>query len=412
MTESNQEVIIRFNTTLPDEYKVSEDDLVLPASLQRYGLSEIINKLLERETPIPFDFLIKNKFLRTSLQDWLLAEKKTAEETIEIEYVLAVPPLETSPQNSGQDWISHVLSVGGRRAVSSSYDGVLRRHEWQKPVTELAISSQSLTALGGDEDRLIVGSVDGKVYFVDPHEMKVLASSHVDTEGINTASLSHDSATAATGGWNNIVNLWNADDVWLNQEENEQNTKKRAREKEIKPQGSFAGHKGAVQCVKFGPGHKLYSTALDNTLKIWDLTQGEQSATTFETGKPGISFSTRDDGSQLALSHEDGRITIWDIRTQPGMVVEHKSTFRPHRRMCPQVVWAQDNINRLASVSHDGTFKILDLRSPDMPIQTVQLKNKESETIPKGLCIDFMNKDGNEIIVGASDGNVYMHVQK
>lgn len=418
---ANGEVIVRFQTSLPDEYKVPDDDMVLPAHLQRYGMSELINRLLKNTKPVPFDFLMNNKFVRTSLDDLLLAEKKTAEQVMELEYVLAVPPLETEAQNSGQDWISGIISVGNRRAVSSSYDGLLRLHSCNKPTKEIFINKRALTALGGDEDRLVVGAADGTTYFVNTADLRTLATGDAHTEGISTADLSADGATAATGSCDQTIRLWNCDDMWLREEPAEGDehlvSKKRTRESfpVQRPQTTLAGHAGSLCTVKFGY-HKLYSSGLDNTFKIWDLTLGsEQSAQSFETGKPAMSFAFGRQWSNIAMAHEDGRVTMWDLRQQPRLVLEHRSTLRPHKRMCPQVVWAKENENRLGSICHDGTLKILDPRSPEMAIQTLVLRSRNSSedaVAPKGLCLDFLDSQGEECSAGASDGKVYMMLSK
>eukprot|EP00397_Hematodinium_sp_SG-2012_P037348 GEMP01040465.1.p1 GENE.GEMP01040465.1~~GEMP01040465.1.p1 ORF type:complete len:405 (+),score=99.34 GEMP01040465.1:55-1269(+) len=398
----SREVVVRFRTKLGDSYVVPEEDMVIPASLQRYGLSEVVNKLLGRETPLPFDFLVENKFIRSSLQEWLAAEKKTAEQTIEVEYVLAAPPVETSPKDAGEDWISRVLALGGETAVSTSYDGHLRLHDGLT-TKAVQISSAALTALGGDNERLIIGAADGQVYFADA-KGSVLGVGEHHKEGVDAACLSADGSTAATGGWDNVVALWNCDDIKA------ATSKKRQRPQSAA--GILEGHTGAISCAKFGPAvakHTLFTTSLDNTIKIWDTTVGS-CVNTWSTGKHALSFCYGP-GSCVAMSHEDGRITLWDMRTELGLQVEHKTSLRPHKRMCPQVVWAKQDANTLASISHDGTVKLLDPRSLDMPLQTMCLKSEDDndQLDVKGLCVDFMDDHGHSLLSGASDGKVRVH---
>jgi len=45
-----EQVQVSFTTTLPDEYRVPESSVLVPAHLSRYGLSEVINFLLELST--------------------------------------------------------------------------------------------------------------------------------------------------------------------------------------------------------------------------------------------------------------------------------------------------------------------------------------------------------------------------
>ncbi len=84
-----------FETSLPDEFKVTTTPFAVPARLSRLGLSEIINHLLELSKvvyinmsfgagrlckkiyfislwqPRPFDFLIGGELIRCSLSNFL-----------------------------------------------------------------------------------------------------------------------------------------------------------------------------------------------------------------------------------------------------------------------------------------------------------------------------------------------------
>ncbi|OLP95282.1 Ribosome biogenesis protein WDR12-like [Symbiodinium microadriaticum] len=43
------EALVSFVTKLPDAFQVPEEELVVPSNLERYGLSEVVNRLLARE---------------------------------------------------------------------------------------------------------------------------------------------------------------------------------------------------------------------------------------------------------------------------------------------------------------------------------------------------------------------------
>jgi ribosome biogenesis protein YTM1 len=105
-TESSKTVSVRFLTN-EDEYRVTDKPFNVPVTLKRIGLSQVINHLLKTglytfikldnftskisfevwkhsknfrfsaEKPIPFDFLIDNEFLRTSLGEFLQQKGKS-----------------------------------------------------------------------------------------------------------------------------------------------------------------------------------------------------------------------------------------------------------------------------------------------------------------------------------------------
>ena len=68
MTTSQIQVI--FKSKSP-KYVIPETPILIPVEFARYGLSEIVNHLLNLETPIPFDFLIQGKLLLKSISAYL-----------------------------------------------------------------------------------------------------------------------------------------------------------------------------------------------------------------------------------------------------------------------------------------------------------------------------------------------------
>jgi hypothetical protein len=46
-TSNDEQVQVRFTTTLPEQYQVPDSSILVPARLSRYGLSEVINLILE-----------------------------------------------------------------------------------------------------------------------------------------------------------------------------------------------------------------------------------------------------------------------------------------------------------------------------------------------------------------------------
>ena len=89
-----KQVTLRLTTQLPAKLRVSDKPLAVPARLTRYGLSEVVNSLLRHgerpvaarvtcrteppapslvETPIPFDFLLNDELLQSSLHSYLVS---------------------------------------------------------------------------------------------------------------------------------------------------------------------------------------------------------------------------------------------------------------------------------------------------------------------------------------------------
>eukprot|EP00392_Amoebophrya_sp_AT5.2_P013668 g13797.t1 len=94
------ELVIQLTTKISDPaFHVPEEALVVPASLTRYGLSELMNRPLQ------------------------------------IEYVWALPPFSTSENDCSEDWISCVRSCEKSQLVlAAAYDGALRVFKQNPPV--------------------------------------------------------------------------------------------------------------------------------------------------------------------------------------------------------------------------------------------------------------------------------------
>lgn len=54
-------------TSRADKHAIPESKFMVPSDWKRFQLSELINKVLDNEQVIPFDFLIGDELLRSSL---------------------------------------------------------------------------------------------------------------------------------------------------------------------------------------------------------------------------------------------------------------------------------------------------------------------------------------------------------
>lgn len=72
-------VNVRFVTKIADQnLHLPEKPFVVPAALNRRGLSEIVNQLLKLNPPRAFDFLANDAFLRATIEEHLKQREKVA----------------------------------------------------------------------------------------------------------------------------------------------------------------------------------------------------------------------------------------------------------------------------------------------------------------------------------------------
>jgi hypothetical protein len=184
-------VRVQLNSLVP-EYTVPKDAIAVPSEVRKSGLSKVVNYLLgnvegnddssdsdsdsnDGTTPsdrsVDFDFLIKNRFLRTSVSSYMRANNISAESVLQIDFM----PKASKPENQGEsealpDWVSGLYFDTGT-LFSACYDGTLRAMGGDKlgitsslaahsaPIRCIGGNGQGLLATGGHDQQLLVHEV-------------------------------------------------------------------------------------------------------------------------------------------------------------------------------------------------------------------------------------------------------------
>lgn len=122
---SSKQIPIVLSTTLAGLH-IPRQPYLVPTSWRRTHLSSLVNRLLNDDqqnrtngdvlaaptasASIPFDFIVRStgEILRSSVQDWLDANGRTEEETLELEYIRSTLPPRFTAAFQQDDWISCV----------------------------------------------------------------------------------------------------------------------------------------------------------------------------------------------------------------------------------------------------------------------------------------------------------------
>ncbi|OIV90218.1 hypothetical protein TanjilG_01414 [Lupinus angustifolius] len=127
---TSRRIQVRFITKLDAPFKVPPTVIAIPADLSRFGLSSVVNGLLQAadadHEAEPFDFLIDGELVRMSLQQFLLAKGISAERILEIEYARVVAPRKEEDPSLHDDWVSAVDGSSSRFFLTGCYDGLGR----------------------------------------------------------------------------------------------------------------------------------------------------------------------------------------------------------------------------------------------------------------------------------------------
>ncbi len=424
------EVLLRFKTHLPEDLKVTETPFSVPTRMGRYGLSEVVNHLLNLPSPAPFDFLTPNQqFLRTSIGEYLFENGLSAEGILELEYVLALSKPEKAAEYQQEDWVAAITSVHVTAAehivAAALYSGKVelvplnstspaakdpKRFEFlahEEPLTDVQVfgshSSQTLKLLTSSKDFSVKcwelkkeqllevsrPSVEGAA--VVPLRPKHVFSLHGHLGSVEAVAVHSSSQLICTASWDKTLRLWDgAKHEETAAEKPRQGKRRKGNEKEVEGSGGSAlpalgtllGHTEPVTCVRW-LGDGLLSGSYDYSVRLWD-SESCACVKTFEGQKSvnDLIASLPSSPSQgcIVTAHCDPLLRLWDWREE-GLV--GKRTLKSHTGWVSSLSWHPKNPYLFLSGSYDGSVKLWDLRS-QIPLHSLSEIHND-----KVLCVGW-----------------------
>ena len=160
-----------------DKYRITDAPFAVPSKLGRYGLSEVVNHLLDsNESPQPFDFAINGRLVRVSLNKFVVVNRLSTEDVITIGYMPAISISDESESVEVPAWIG---------SVETKVEGVI-----------------------------IAGCYDGKIQIIDSNTFEVASTTGAHEEPIraitswNAISQNKTSVMLATASKDNSLKCW------------------------------------------------------------------------------------------------------------------------------------------------------------------------------------------------------------
>mmetsp|Transcript_4934 Transcript_4934/g.9543 ORF Transcript_4934/g.9543 Transcript_4934/m.9543 type:complete len:457 (+) Transcript_4934:44-1414(+) len=443
-----KEVQIRFVTKLG--IAVPDNTFAVPTTLARYGLSEIVNHFLEEEERRPFDFLVNNQFLRSTLAKYLTRTGHSGETGLTVEVVEAVTAPESQEGQTHPDWIASIAHLPGQAVVTACYDSLVRCY-LQAGNSSVNVSeahclgsghSSAVKAVacslagfedGSQSEQGLVVSVSkdrtarlwslrspGKSSKSSENSSKSKSSSSSSSSNSSLAcvgvckghsdsveSVAVSGSRFATGSWDSCIFLWDSSEVARLQAEQGAGKKQKTAAAVAglsvgpavceMPEALLEGHSQCVSALVWPHPMALYSGSWDCSVRMWDTTTGSLSQTWH--GKKqisGLSFSLA--ANLLASAHCDKVVALWDPRMGDGEAM--KLQLRSHKAWVTDVNFAPDSAHLLASTSHDGSVKFWDTRA-SVPLHTIS-----THTDKVLSCCWY---DGNTLLSGGSDCQLLSH---
>ena len=450
-TEAKVRVRFEPMTGTPEDLRVSDAPFVLPQKLGRYGLSEVINHLLQQQQgpqqqAQPFDFSVQGVLLRTQLKTFIASNKVSLEEVLVIEYMPALSLSEETQTIEAPAWIGCLSTdVVDNTVVTGCYDGTIQLASSASLLgTGAAPKDLGLVSIQAHDDPIRAIAcwqrVGGGAFFLATAS-KDLSLKCWSVQPLCAPSSSAKAAPGAqqlasltghinsvesvvhwaqqnvllSGDWAGNIFGWNVEKLGQQQQQGdggEQHTSKKKKTAErgdavasvvdIKSAFTVRAHSQSVSGIAVGPGARVFSCSWDHSLKEWDM-ERQDCVSTFVSGSKvmtSLSFSER--SNAVVTSHPDGRVRLWDMRSQSSDGENHcRSVYSVSTggQWVAQACWHPTLDNVFASCDYAGIVRVWDVRA------TSPLGSSEAHD-GKALSVAWLQGQGQgqtKVVSGGSD---------
>ncbi|KAL3636566.1 WD repeat-containing protein 12 [Castilleja foliolosa] len=419
---SSRQVQVRFITKLKPPYKVAHASISIPANLTRFGLSALVNNLLQAENEDwesePFDFLIDGELVRMSLEEFLLAKGISAEKVLEIEYFKAVAPRKEEEPSLHDDWVSAVDGSNDGYILTGSCDGFGRI--WRAagvcthaldghsgPVTSICnvtpkeeSSNDQIVATASKDRTLRLWKFGVEESLNQTKNIRAFKILKGHTAAVQSVAAEPLGEMVCSGSWDCTVNLWNvtasdSDGGSISVKKRKKSGEDEESQSEGEALTTLAGHTQCVSSVVWPERRTVYSASWDHSIKRWDVETGKDSLSIFCAKALNCLDIGGESSALVAAGGSDPVIRIWDPR-KPG-TLSPIFQFSSHNSWISSCKWHPKSWFHLVSSSYDGKVMLWDLRTA-WPLAVIDTHKD------KVLCADWWKNDG--VISGGADSKL------
>ncbi|XP_031268479.1 ribosome biogenesis protein WDR12 homolog [Pistacia vera] len=418
--ENLRRVQVRFITKLKPSLKVPNTSVAIPSNLTRFGLSSVVNNLLQSVNSEwqsqPLDFLINGELIRMSLEQFLLAKGISAEKILEIEYIKAVVPQKEEGPSLHDDWVSAVDGSNPGFILTGSYDCLGRVWKNTGSCTHIleghsgALSSiriinsdgmTDVTVATASKDRTArLWKFDAEEVINHPKKIQAFKILRGHKASVQSIAPKTSGDMVCSGSWDCTINLWrtnksNAEGDQVSIKKRKVNNQADESQLEAEAVSTLVGHTQCVSSVVWPEHETIYSASWDHSVRRWDVETGKDLSDIF-CGKVLHCIDVGGEGSALiAAGGSDPILRIWDPR-KPGTSAP-VFQFSSHSSWISACKWHNKSSFHLISASYDGKVMLWDLRTA-WPLAVID-SHKD-----KVLSADWWR--GDSVVSGGADSKL------
>lgn len=398
------------------KYETQDTPFSIPTTSACNELNDLLKSLLfsdnEEEQSVNFDFLIEGELLRSSLSEYVSQKNKSTESVFEIEYILKQEKPKLSHSLLHDDWVSSV-DISGDIILTGSYDNTISIWNTEGKCVSaieghtMAVKKVLWNTLNKESGSFISASQDQSV-LIWQFNPKDSTSSCVHickghSSSVDCLSIQPSGLKFASGSWDKMIKIWEADVNPNAGDEEESESKKVCKEGKTSPKNirtpltTLSGHKEPVSALIWNEENELISAGWDHCIRLWD-TEISTNKHTLTGNKAILSIAYSKEKNLVVSGTADKFIRVWDIRASGAVV---KNMLSSHNGWVSSVDWSPNNENLLVSGSYDNTVKLWDIRSTAEPIDNLEKHND------KVMCVSW--KQSQYILSGGADCNMHVN---
>lgn len=257
-----------------------------------------------------------------------------------------------------------VIAPDGRLAATSGYDHTIRLWDLKagRLVGRLTGHTNVVSTLAfAPNGRLLVsGSMDRTVRLWDVASRTEVHCFTGHTDGVRAVAFCPDGRRVVSAGGSNFEKEWvRGSDysvrVWGLPRKLATPAAVPVAAAEVR---RYAGHEKGVLHARVAPdGKRAVSASLDGTVRLWDLTSGQEYGRLVGHTQPVTSAAWSADGGRILTGDRDGAVRLWDARTGRKL-----ACCLGHTGWVWDVALSADG-RRALSGGGDGTVRLWDLAS-------------------------------------------------
>jgi WD40 repeat protein len=407
-TKQNKEREIVLITALPEEYQLQNNNFSVPTNFNKEKLNEMLKKLLNLDIKSKnFSFFIENQILDKAISQFLIenpviAKNFPSEKSLEIFYSFELQEPELINTIKEDEWIRKIRVVNQFNNSASLYLVGLFNSEitiYNKNFEKIFKENEKNYETNDKAD-IYNKMLNDVLFFEQDNSYKIIKATRDDYEKIKIAKFKKNNYSEifsvkkqkneqinslssnpvnfnffCAGSDNGTLEIYELPEKEIESNTNSNSNKKRKIEiANLEIKDEILNCASNLRLVKWINNQQVLTTGDDFYMKLYNVitkTNFLQFNTNYKLTTDFINVDN------LILSgHEDGRIRLWDIRTN-----KQQNVYLGHSSYISALELNPISSNNFISTGYDSLVKIWDIRANKESLFSVKTDSERNYSV-------------------------------